>query len=100
MKKFIVKGLVILTVLLFISVLTAWIDPCVNAYASPGNFYVQGELSINVINIADTIAPVELDVYTPSDSDTYPVIIFNMGFPVLSKAMKRFLRTSPATASW
>ncbi len=80
MGKLIVKGFIILAFLFLISVLTVSIDPCVNAYVSPGNFYEQGELSISVINIADTIAPVELDIYTPSDSDTYPVIIFQHGF--------------------
>ena len=35
--------------------------------------------------IPDTIAPVELDVYTPSDSDTYPMIIFQHGFSVSIK---------------
>ena len=59
------------------------IDPLVtdlNAYVSPGNFYGQGELSVNVINIPNTTAPVELDVYTPSSPDTYPVVIFQHGF--------------------
>ena len=59
------------------------IDPLVtdlNAYVSPGNFYGQGELSVNVINIPNTTAPVELDVYTPSSPNTYPVVIFQHGF--------------------
>ena len=60
-----------------------WIGPLVagvNAYISPGNFYEPGELSLSVINIPDTTAPVELDVYTPSGSETYPVVIFQHGF--------------------
>ena len=50
------------------------------AYVSPGNFYEPGELSVQVINIPDTTAPVELDVYTPVTSDEYPLVIFQHGF--------------------
>ena len=52
----------------------------VNAYVSPGDFYSQGELSVTLTTIPDTTAPVELDVYTPSSPDTYPVVIFQHGF--------------------
>ena len=80
MKK---KGL-LLTVMLFfihlvVSSIILGIDD-LHAYVSPGNFYDQGELSVNVTNIPDTTAPVELDVYTPSVADTYPVVIFQHGF--------------------
>jgi hypothetical protein len=50
------------------------------AYVSPGNFYEQGALAVTLTTIPETTAPVELDVYTPSSSDTYPVIIFQHGF--------------------
>ena len=74
-----------ITIILFISILLLipWITMSVHdlyAYVSPGNFYQQGELSVNIINIPDTTAPVELDVYTPSVSDTYPVVVFQHGF--------------------
>jgi len=62
---------------------TAWMSCFVSdleAYVSPGNFYEPGELSVQVINIPDTTAPVELDVYTPVTSDEYPLIIFQHGF--------------------
>ncbi len=75
---------IILTIIFFFAQLVlTWIGPLVavpNAYVSPGNFYEPGELSVSVINIPDTSAPVELDVYTPSVSDTYPVVIFQHGF--------------------
>ena len=58
----------------------------VNAYVSPGNFYEQGELSVTLTTIPDTTAPAELDVYTPSSPDTYPVIIFQHGFSASIKA--------------
>lgn len=51
-----------------------------HAYQSPGNFYELGELSVNVITIPDTTAPVELDVYAPTAPDAYPVVIFQHGF--------------------
>ena len=74
-----------ITIILFISIqlLIPWITMSVHdlhAYVSTGNFYEQGELSVNVINIPNTTAPVELDVYTPSSPDTYPVVIFQHGF--------------------
>ncbi|MBW2554265.1 MAG: alpha/beta fold hydrolase [Deltaproteobacteria bacterium] len=49
-------------------------------YVSPGNFYELGELSVEVKNIPDTTAPVELDIYIPSTLARYPVIIFQHGF--------------------
>jgi chlorophyllase len=60
-----------------------WIDSLVanlDAYISPGTFYEQGELSVTLTTIPETTAPVELDVYTPSSPDIYPVIIFQHGF--------------------
>jgi len=77
------KRLFLITLFLCTQLILPWIDPLVtelNAYVSPGNFYGQGELSVNVINIPNTTAPVELDVYTPSSPDTYPVVIFQHGF--------------------
>ena len=77
------EGLVLKVMFFFFFVVISWINPVsddLHAYVSPGNFYGQGELSVNVINIPDTTAPVELDVYTPSVSDTYPVVIFQHGF--------------------
>jgi pimeloyl-ACP methyl ester carboxylesterase len=80
-----VKAKRFITTILFIAIqlLIPWMTMSVHdlyAYVSPGNFYQQGELSVNVINIPDTTAPVELDVYTPSVIDTYPVVIFQHGF--------------------
>lgn len=49
-------------------------------YVSPGNFYETGALSVDVINVPDTTAPVELDIYTPTDAGRYPVVIFHHGF--------------------
>jgi pimeloyl-ACP methyl ester carboxylesterase len=49
-------------------------------YVSPGNFYQLGELSVDVISISDDIAPVELDIYTPTQPARYPVIVFQHGF--------------------
>ena len=67
----------------FMLLVITWINPGVDdlhAYVSPGNFYEQGELTVNVINIPETPAPVELDVYTPLDAGTYPVVVFQHGF--------------------
>ena len=77
------KKLFLTTFFLCTQLAFTWISPLVrdiNAYVSPGNFYGPGELSVSVVNIPDTTAPVELDVYTPSVSDTYPVVIFQHGF--------------------
>ncbi len=49
-------------------------------YVSPGNFYKQGELKVEVVNVTDTSGPVEMDIYTPSSIARYPVIIFQHGF--------------------
>ena len=77
------KRLVLAIIFLGTQLVLAWIDPLVtvaNAYVSPGDFYSQGELSVTLTTIPDTTAPVELDVYTPSSSGTYPVVIFHHGF--------------------
>ena len=77
------ERLMLTVIFFFIFLVVSWINPGVNAlhaYVSPGNFYEQGALSVNVLNIPDTTAPVELDVYTPSAADTYPVVIFQHGF--------------------
>lgn len=49
-------------------------------YISPGNFYKQGDLKVEVINVPDTSGPAEMDIYTPSSIARYPVIIFQHGF--------------------
>ena len=80
MKK---KGLLLTMIFSFFLLVVPWINPVIDdlhAYVSTGNFYEQGELSITVVNIPYPTAPVELDVYTPLDADTYPVVIFQHGF--------------------
>ncbi len=62
---------------------TSWTHLCIcnaEAYVSPGDFYAPGELSVQVINVPDTTAPVELDIYKPVPTDTYPLVIFQHGF--------------------
>ena len=49
-------------------------------YVSPGNFYQTGILPVEVVSIPDTTAPVEMDVYTPTWSARYPVVVFQHGF--------------------
>ena len=49
-------------------------------YVSPGNFYQLGELGVDVVSIPGTTAPVELDIYTPTNRARYPVIVFQHGF--------------------
>jgi chlorophyllase len=49
-------------------------------YVSPGNFYQSGELAVEVVSIPGTAAPVELDIYTPTNRGRYPVIVFQHGF--------------------
>ena len=44
------------------------------------NFYERGRLLVEVINVPDTNAPAELDIYTPTTSARYPVVIFQHGF--------------------
>ena len=77
------EGLVLTVMFFSVQLVITCINPVVDdlhAYVSPGNFYGQGELPVNVVHIPDTTAPVELDVYTPSVADTYPVVIFQHGF--------------------
>jgi pimeloyl-ACP methyl ester carboxylesterase len=52
-------------------------------YVSPGNFYIPGELEVQVISLdagQEFSNPVQMDIYTPKDSFRYPVIIFQHGF--------------------
>jgi len=49
-------------------------------YVSPGDFYQSGELAVDVVSIPGTTAPVELDIYTPTNRGRYPVIVFHHGF--------------------
>ena len=49
-------------------------------YVSPGNFYQTGELPVDVVTIPSNSAPVELDIYSPTQPARYPVIVFQHGF--------------------
>ena len=74
---------IVRTLLLLVVGLSCWTFLFVGdleAYVSPGNFYQPGELTVQVINIPNTTAPVELDVYTPVIVDTYPLVMFQHGF--------------------
>lgn len=55
-------------------------------YVSPGNFYQTGILPVEVVSISATTAPVEMDVYTPTWSARYPVVVFQHGFGGSNKA--------------
>ncbi len=82
-QKSIVKVLRTSLLLIFLLGSASWTRLFVSdveAYVSPGNFYEPGELSVQVINVPDTTAPVELDIYTPVPTDTYPLVIFQHGF--------------------
>ena len=82
-QKIMVKALRVSLFIFLLLGTTAWISLSVSdleAYVSPGNFYEPGELSVQVISIPNTTAPVELDIYTPIASDVYPLIIFQHGF--------------------
>ena len=72
----IVQGLVIV-----IAIAAAFFS-CVLAivYVSPGNFYQEGKLEVQVIHVAGTTAPVDIDIYTPSAPARYPVVVFQHGF--------------------
>jgi pimeloyl-ACP methyl ester carboxylesterase len=77
------QGLLLTVMVFFVLLVIPLINPVVDdlhAYVSPGNFYGQGALPVEIVNIPDTTAPVELDVYTPSVADTYPVVVFQHGF--------------------
>jgi pimeloyl-ACP methyl ester carboxylesterase len=49
-------------------------------YVSPGNFYQKSILPVELVSIPDTTAPVEMDIYTPTWSARYPVVVFQHGF--------------------
>lgn len=52
-------------------------------YVSPGNFYIPGELEVQVISLyagQQFSNPVQMDIYTPKDSFRYPVIVFQHGY--------------------
>ncbi len=49
-------------------------------YVSPGNFYQMGELSVEVVSVPATSAPVAMDIYVPQAAFRYPVVIFQHGF--------------------
>lgn len=49
-------------------------------YVSPGNFYQLGELPVDLVTIPSASAPVEMDIYSPTQLARYPVIVFQHGF--------------------
>ena len=75
-RKRLVRNFLLLLVMVFcLSYCSAVI-----LYVSPGNFYQVGELAVDLVSIPDTTAPVELDIYTPTNPARYPVIVFHHGF--------------------
>ena len=60
-------------------------------YLSPGNFYDPGELSVEVISLSDDGAPVEMDIYTPSECGRYPVVMFQHGFTASIKGYETIM---------
>ena len=75
MKRLLHNVLLVLVILFSLSHCSLY-----SVYVSPGTFYEFGELSVEVVSIPDITAPVELDIYTPSDAARYPVIVFQHGF--------------------
>jgi len=55
------------------------------------NFYNQGDHLVLVINVPSTVAPVEMDIYTPSDHGKYPVVTFQHGFTASIKVYETIL---------
>ena len=74
-KKLVRHLLILLVTVLGLSYCSAFV-----LYVSPGNFYQSGELAVDVVSIPGTTAPVELDIYTPTNRGRYPVIVFQHGF--------------------
>jgi pimeloyl-ACP methyl ester carboxylesterase len=60
-------------------------------YVSPGNFYDPGELSVEVISLSGDDAPVEMDIYTPSECGRYPVVMFQHGFTASIKGYETIM---------
>ena len=60
-------------------------------YVSPGDFYEPGELSVEVIFLSGDTAPVEMDIYTPSECGRYPVVIFQHGFTASIKGYETIM---------
>ena len=76
------KGGKVLRNLILIFAMILCLSNCADymLYVSPGNFYQTGILPVEVISIPDTIAPVEMDIYSPTWSARYPVVVFQHGF--------------------
>ena len=60
-------------------------------YVSPGDFYEPGELSVEVIPLSGDTAPVEMDIYTPSECGRYPVVMFQHGFTASIKGYETIM---------
>jgi len=60
-------------------------------YVSPGEFYEPGELSVEVIPLSADTAPVEMDIYTPSECGRYPVVMFQHGFTASIKGYETIM---------
>jgi chlorophyllase len=60
-------------------------------YVSPGDFYEPGELPVELISLSGDYAPVEMDIYTPSDCGRYPVVIFQHGFTASIKGYETIM---------
>ena len=74
-KRLVHNVLLLLVVMVCLSNCTDYL-----LYVSPGNFYQKSILPVEVISIPDTTAPVEMDIYTPTRSARYPVVVFQHGF--------------------
>ncbi len=60
-------------------------------YVSPGDFYEPGRLAVEVIPLSGDAAPVEMDIYTPSQCGRYPVVMFQHGFTASIKGYETIL---------
>jgi pimeloyl-ACP methyl ester carboxylesterase len=60
-------------------------------YVSPGDFYEPGELSVELISLSGDDAPVEMDIYTPSECGRYPVVMFQHGFTASIKGYETIM---------
>jgi len=56
------------------------------------DFYTSGPLSIQVISRSGWQAPAPLDIYTPREEDSYPVIIFMPGFTASKRDYETILQ--------
>jgi chlorophyllase len=60
-------------------------------YVSPGDFYEPGKLTVAVVSLSGDDAPVEMDIYTPSECGRYPVVMFQHGFTASIKGYETIL---------